>query len=163
MNFNEPANVYKVHPDAHNVNYAAYDRGIFETPATKTLDLHKFSNTFRIPHESYIEMQEQVLDRDYDRFYNGLVDNCKTLFVGDCIKSVYYDAMKQEDVASWHVRVGSEQIDYFKDLFKCQERHYDDLAVRTVEKKIYVPELPHTIRECLSQAWIIFKKRFRRK
>ena len=163
MNFNEPANVYKIHPDANRVDYAAYDKGIFHMPTTRSLDLHEFANTFRMPHESYIEMQHEVLDRDYDRFYNGLVDNCKTLFVGDCIKTVYYDPMQQEDVASWHVRVGSEQIDYFKDLFKCQERHYDDLAVRTVEKKIYVPEYPNTLRDCWKRAWVLIKQRFRRK
>jgi len=106
-------------------------------------------------------MSQEYIDRDYQVFYEELLDNCKELFIQDPQFTVYYDAMRHQDVVSWQVRAGSQQFDFFKDLFKCQETHYDDLAVREVEKKIYIPEYPNTLRECWKRAWVIIKMRFK--
>lgn len=118
--------------------------------------LLNFGGAKRYPTEVDTRINEWDIRREYEKFYNELVEHCKHLYISEPWFSSGYDAMRHEDVVTWKVNAWSPQFDFFRDLFHEPEH------IRTVEKKVYVVELPHTIRECLKQAWIIFRKRFSR-
>jgi hypothetical protein len=122
----------------------------------RELKLHKFGKSMYIDHAAYYEMNQEYLDRDYQEFYNGLVDNCKTLYIKDPQFKIHYDAMRHQDIVSWSVLAGSDQIDFFKDLFQGPPE------IVEVEKRVYIPTYPNTLRECFKRAWVLIKMRFKK-
>ena len=163
----EPAKVTRVPEDAYHVNlpvfsdFSQFMLGDVDITnnirnvsfSTKRLNLHKFGKSMYTDHAAYYEMSQEFLDNDYQMFYNGLVDNCKELYIKDPVFTVHYDAMRHQDIVSWSVLAGSEQLDYFKNLFQ--------VPPETVYREVEVPVYPQTLRECFKQAWVIIKRRFR--
>jgi hypothetical protein len=166
----DPAKVYKVQNGIASVEIPIYSKlsrillnevDITDKVAnvsfqSKSLKMHKFGKSMVINHEVYHDMKQEYLDRDYEMFYDELVDNCKTLFIQDPIFTHRYDAMRHEDVVSWSVLAGSEQFDFFKDLFKAPPE------IVEVEKRVYIPTYPNTLRECFKRAWVLIKARFKK-
>jgi hypothetical protein len=166
----EPAKVTRVPREAHNVDIPIYlpisqmlVNGLDVTDSFshaafqyKTLHLHQFAKSMYVDHAAYYEMSQEYLDNDYQMFYNGLVDNCKEIYIKDPVFTVHYDALRHQDVVSWSVMVGSEQLDFFKDLF------VGPPEIREVEKRVYIPTYPNTLRECFKRAWVLIKMRFKK-
>lgn len=125
------------------------------TFSSRRLPLRQFGKQMTIDHGAYYEMSQEYLDRDYQEFYNGLVDNCKDLFIQEPRFDVHYDALQHKDIVSWSVLAGSDQIEFFKDLFTGPPE------IREVEVEILVPVYPQTIRACIKQMWAIIKRKFR--
>ena len=123
--------------------------------SSRTLPLRKFGKQMTIEHGAYYEMSREYLDMSYQEFYNGLVDNCKTLFIQEPKFDVFYDSLQHKDIVSWSVLAGSDQIEFFKDLFTGPPE------IREVEVEILVPVYPQTIRDCIKQMWTIIKRKFR--
>lgn len=155
----EPAKVYKVQNDISSVDYPEFNDRT-NTFITHRSNLQSFGKNISVSHGDYHDMAKDILDRDYSIFIKEMEDNCKVLFVTDPVYSHNYDTMTHTDKIGWSVRVGSPQLDYFKELYKCQLTHYNDLEVRWMETK--VPVEPTTLRECFKQAWRIIRKRFSR-
>jgi hypothetical protein len=165
----EPAKVYKVDNSAHSIDIPTlkpltinFNRdgdtfGYHETVeyTKRTVPLRQFGKQMEVQHESYYEMSKERVDRDYQEFYNGLVDNCKTLFIQDPVFDVQYNALTHTDTISWKVWAGSDQIEFFKDLF------IGPPEIVEVEKRVYIPQYPNTLRECFKRAWALIKMRFK--
>lgn len=162
----EPAKVHKVHnaissveiavpPKSFIINGYDYANQLTDVSfSTRRLPLRRFGKQMTVEHASYYEMSHDILRLDYQEFYDGLVDNCKDLFIQDPKFDVYYDAFQHKDIISWAVYAGSDQIEFFKDLFTGPPE------IREVE--IEIPVYPQTLRECFKQMWVIIKKRFKR-
>ena len=123
---------------------------------SRNLKLHQFGKQMYVEHASYYEMSYDYIEKDYNDFYKGLVDNCKDLFIQSPAFNVTYDAMRHQDIVSWKVYAGSDQIDFFKNLF------IGPPEIVEVEKRVYIPTYPNTLRECFKRAWVIIKGRFSR-
>jgi hypothetical protein len=166
----EPAKVTRIPSDVYSVDIPKFqpisslivngtEMGDYFSNASfsaKNLKLHQFAKSLTVDHAAYYEMNKEILDRDYQTFYNGLVDNCKAIYIQDPQFNVFYDAMRHQDTISWRVMVGSEQIDFFKDLF------VGPPEIREVEKRVYIPVYPNTLRECFKRAWVLIKNRFKK-
>lgn len=152
----EPAKVYKVQNDISNVEYPQFnDNAVVMSRST----LRNFGKKINVGHVDYHEMANDILDRDYKAFMRELEENCKLLFVTDPVYSHHYDSLSHTDNLGWSVRLGSPQLDYFSELFKCKLTHYNDLEVRWIETE--VKTYPQTLRECFKQAWVIIKRKFK--
>lgn len=151
------AKVYRIQDATEKVSLSSFKEGELKE---NTWTLQKFGKKMNLGHIPYHEMGEEILTRDYNEFHRQLVEHSKLLFITNANFHHHYDAMTHTDNIGWSVRAAGPEIEFFKELFKCELRHYSDPD--TIEKKVYVVELPHTIRECLRQAWIIFRKRFSR-